>query len=61
MPKLNFEQIIDRCLQLALNSLFLIDGQMDMHMLTKQRGTSIAMLEQDDSKMTATMAAERLA
>jgi integrase len=42
-------------------TLSLMDGQMDMHTLAKQMGTSIAMLEQHYSKMTATMAAERLA
>jgi hypothetical protein len=39
----------------------LMDGQMDMHTLAKQMGTSIGMLEQHYSKMTATMAADRLA
>lgn len=42
-------------------TLSLMDGQMDMHTLAKQMGTSIGMLEQHYSKMTATMAAERLA
>ena len=42
-------------------TMSLMDGQMDMHTLAKQMGTSIAMLEQHYSKMTATMAAERLA
>lgn len=39
----------------------LMDGQMDMHTLAKQMGTSVGMLEQHYSKMTATMAADRLA
>jgi len=42
-------------------TMSLMDGQMDMHTLAKQMGTSIGMLEQHYSKMTATMAAERLA
>ena len=42
-------------------TLSLMDGQMDMHTLAMQMGTSIALLEQHYSKMTATMAAERLA
>lgn len=42
-------------------TLALMDGQMDMHTVAKQMGTSIAMLEQHYSKMTATMAAARLA
>jgi integrase len=42
-------------------TLSLMDGQMDVHTLAKQMGTSIAMLEQHYSKMTATMAAARLA
>jgi hypothetical protein len=39
----------------------LMDGQMDMHTLAKQMGTSAGMLEQRYSKMTATMAADRSA
>jgi integrase len=42
-------------------TISLMDGQMDMHTLAKQMGTSIGMLEQHYSKMTATMAADRLA
>ena len=42
-------------------TMSLMDGQMDMHTLAKQMGTSIGMLEQHYSKMTATMAAKRLA
>ena len=42
-------------------TMSLMDGQMDMHTLAKQMGTSVGMLEQHYSKMTATMAAERLA
>jgi integrase len=42
-------------------TMSLMDGQMDMHTLAKQMGTSIGMLEQHYSKMTATMAADRLA
>ena len=42
-------------------TLALMGGQMDMHTVAKQMGTSIAMLEQHYSKMTATMAAARLA
>jgi integrase len=39
----------------------LMDGQVDMHTLAKQMGTTIGMLEQHYNKMTATMAADRLA
>jgi integrase len=42
-------------------TISLMDGQMDMHTLAKQMGTSVGMLEQHYSKMTATMAADRLA
>ena len=42
-------------------TMSLMDGQMDMHTLAKQMGTSVGMLEQHYSKMTATMAADRLA
>lgn len=42
-------------------TMSLLAGHMDMHTLAKQMGTSIGMLEQHYSKMTATMAAERLA
>ena len=42
-------------------TLALMDGQMDMHTVAKQMGTSVGMLEQHYSKMTATMAADRLA
>jgi integrase len=38
-----------------------MDQQMDMHTLAKQMGTSVGMLEQHYSKMTATLAADRLA
>ena len=36
-------------------------GGTDIHTLAKQMGTSVRMLEQHYSKLTATMAAERLA
>ena len=39
----------------------LMDGHLDMHTLARQIGTSIGMLKQHYSKMTATMAADRLA
>jgi len=42
-------------------TMSLMDGHLDMHTLAKQMGTSIGMLEQHYSKMTATMAAARLA
>jgi len=42
-------------------TMALMDGQMDMHTVAKQMGTSVGMLEQHYSKLTATMAAERLA
>jgi hypothetical protein len=38
-----------------------MDQQMDMHTLAKQMGTSLGRLEKHYSKMTATMAADRLA
>ncbi|EKD97157.1 MAG: phage integrase family protein, partial [uncultured bacterium] len=41
-------------------TLELLSGT-DMHTLAKQMGTSIAMLEQHYSKLTATLAAEKLA
>ncbi len=42
-------------------TMSLLDGHLDMHTLARQMGTSIGMLEQHYSKMTATMAADRLA
>lgn len=42
-------------------TMSLLDGKLDMHTLAKQMGTSIGMLEQHYSKLTATLAAERLA
>jgi integrase len=42
-------------------TMALMDGQMDMHTVAKQMGTSVGMLEQHYSKLTATMAADRLA
>ena len=42
-------------------TMSLMDGHLDMHTLARQMGTSIGMLEQHYSKMTATMAADRLA
>jgi hypothetical protein len=41
--------------------MIIILGQVHMHTLAKHMGTSIGMLEQHYSKMTATMAADRLA
>ena len=35
-------------------------GDVDIHTLSHQMGTSVATLEQHDSKLTATMAAKRL-
>jgi integrase len=42
-------------------TLALTDGGMDVHTLAKQMGTSVGMIEKHYSKLTATMAAERLA
>ena len=42
-------------------TMALIEGNMDVHTLAKQMGTSVGMLERHYSKMTATLAAERLA
>jgi hypothetical protein len=42
-------------------TLAMTEGNMDMHTLAKQMGTSVGMLERHYSKLTATMAAERLA
>lgn len=42
-------------------TMSLMAGQLDMHTLARQMGTSVEMLEQHYSKLTATMAAERLA
>ncbi|HQU07255.1 MAG TPA: hypothetical protein PL140_08455 [Ferrovaceae bacterium] len=39
----------------------LVEWNMDIHTLAKQMGTSVAMLERHYSKLTATMAAEKLA
>jgi hypothetical protein len=36
-------------------------GGIDIHTLARQMGTSVGMIERHYSKMTATMAAERLA
>lgn len=42
-------------------TLELIENKTDVHTLAKQMGTSIGMIERHYSKLTATMAAERLA
>jgi hypothetical protein len=36
-------------------------GEVDIHTLSKQKGNSAAMIERHYSKLTATMAADRLA
>jgi integrase len=38
----------------------LVSGDVDRHTLSRQMGTSVAMLERHYSKFTATMAAARL-
>jgi len=40
--------------------LALVSGDIDIHTLSRQMGTSVAMLERHYSKLTATMAAARL-
>jgi integrase len=42
-------------------TLALLGGDTDIHTLSKQMGNSAAMIERHYSKLTATMAAERLA
>jgi integrase len=42
-------------------TLELLRGEEDIHTLSKQMGNSAAMIERRYSKLTATMAAERLA
>ena len=42
-------------------TLEMLRGEVDIHTLSKQMGNSAAMIEQHYSKLTATMAAERLA
>ena len=42
-------------------TLELIEGRLDIHTLSKQMGNSAAMIERHYSKLTATLAAERLA
>lgn len=42
-------------------TLAMMDSNVDIHTLAKQMGTSVGMLEKHYSKMTATLAAERLA
>jgi integrase len=39
----------------------LLTGDVDIHTLARQMGNSVLMLERHYSKLTATMAAERLA
>ena len=41
-------------------TLALVSGEVDIHTLSRQMGTSVAMLERHYSKLTATMAAARL-
>ena len=41
-------------------TLALVSGEVDIHTLSRQMGTSVAMLELHYSKLTATMAAKRL-
>ena len=42
-------------------TLALLSGEVDIHTLARQMGNSAAMIERHYSKLTATMAAERLA
>ncbi|MFM8666569.1 MAG: integrase, partial [Betaproteobacteria bacterium] len=42
-------------------TLELLRGAVDIHTLSRQMGNSAAMIERHYSKLTATMAAERLA
>ena len=42
-------------------TLELIENRIDLHTLAKQMGNSAAMIERHYSKLTATMAADRLA
>jgi integrase len=42
-------------------TLELIENRKDLHTLAKQMGTSVGMIEKHYSKLTATMAADRLA
>jgi hypothetical protein len=42
-------------------TLELIENKTDVHTLAKQMGTSIGMIEKHYSKLTATMAADKLA
>jgi len=42
-------------------TLELIENRTDLHTLAKQMGNSVAMIERHYSKLTATMAADRLA
>jgi hypothetical protein len=42
-------------------TLELIENRTDLHTLAKQMGTSVGMIEKHYSKLTATMAADRLA
>ena len=44
----------------AYAELDLVSGEVDIHTLSRQMGTSVAMLERHYSKLTATMAAARL-
>jgi len=49
------------CLRHTYATLELLSGEVDIHTLAKQMGNSVAMIERHYSKLTATMAAERLA
>lgn len=42
-------------------TLEMLRGEVDIHTLSKQMGNSAAMIERHYSKLTATMAAEKLA
>ena len=42
-------------------TLELTENRADLHTLAKQMGTGVGMIERHDSKLTATMAADRLA
>lgn len=42
-------------------TLALLEGEVDIHTLSRQMGNSAAMIERHYSKLTATMAADRLA
>lgn len=55
------KRLANRCLAYGTPTLALLEGGADIHTRSKQMGNSALMIERHYSKLTATMAADKLA